>query len=37
VIALKAGELIYDGDPNNLDDAWFEKIYGEGAKDVAAT
>jgi phosphonate transport system ATP-binding protein len=34
VIALKAGELIFDGDPNVLDEAWFEKIYGEGAKDV---
>lgn len=34
VIALKGGELMYDGDPKNIDNAWFEKIYGEGAKEV---
>ncbi|MCK6598651.1 MAG: phosphonate ABC transporter ATP-binding protein [Bdellovibrionaceae bacterium] len=34
VIALKAGELVYEGHPKEIDDAWFEKIYGEGAKEV---
>ncbi|MFZ3230504.1 MAG: phosphonate ABC transporter ATP-binding protein [Pseudobdellovibrio sp.] len=34
VIALKDGELVYEGDPKNIDEAWFEKIYGEGAKEV---
>jgi phosphonate transport system ATP-binding protein len=34
VIALKGGELMYEGDPKNIDDAWFETIYGEGAKEV---
>ena len=34
VIALKGGELVYEGDPKEIDDAWFEKIYGEGAKEV---
>jgi phosphonate transport system ATP-binding protein len=34
VIALKNGELVYEGDPKNIDQAWFEKIYGDGAKEV---
>ncbi len=34
VIALKGGELMYEGDPKNIDDAWFERIYGAGAKEV---
>lgn len=34
VIAMKGGEIVYQGDPSNIDDAWFEKIYGEGAKEV---
>ena len=34
MIALKGGELVYEGDPKNIDDAWFEQIYGEGAKEV---
>lgn len=34
VIALKDGELVYEGSPKEIDDAWFEKIYGEGAKEV---
>jgi phosphonate transport system ATP-binding protein len=34
VIALKGGELVYEGDPKNIDSAWFEKIYGAGAKEV---
>jgi phosphonate transport system ATP-binding protein len=34
VIALKGGELVYEGDPQDIDQAWFEKIYGAGAKEV---
>ena len=34
VIALKGGELVYEGDPKDIDQAWFEKIYGDGAKEV---
>lgn len=34
VIALKGGELVYEGDPKNIDQAWFERIYGDGAKEV---
>lgn len=35
VIALKEGQLIYDGNPNEIDEAWFKKIYGEDAKNVS--
>ena len=34
VIALKGGEMVYEGDPKNIDQAWFERIYGAGAKEV---
>ncbi|MES2769297.1 MAG: phosphonate ABC transporter ATP-binding protein [Bdellovibrionota bacterium] len=34
VIALKGGEVMYDGDPKSIDNKWFETIYGEGAKEV---
>ena len=34
VIALKGGELVFEGDPKSIDAAWFEKIYGAGAKEV---
>ncbi len=34
VIALKDGQLVYEGDPNDITDEWFEKIYGHGAKEV---
>tara|TARA_B100000749_G_C18450166_1_gene476201 strand:- start:37055 stop:37825 length:771 start_codon:yes stop_codon:yes gene_type:complete len=34
VIALKGGELVYEGDPSHIDEKWFEEIYGEGAKEV---
>jgi len=34
VIALKEGNLVYHGQPTEIDEAWFEKIYGEGAKEV---
>jgi phosphonate transport system ATP-binding protein len=34
VIAMKGGEIVYQGKPSDIDQAWFEKIYGEGAKEV---
>jgi phosphonate transport system ATP-binding protein len=34
VVALKAGELVYDGSPSSIDEAWFQRIYGEGAREV---
>ncbi|MEZ0391869.1 MAG: phosphonate ABC transporter ATP-binding protein [Pseudobdellovibrionaceae bacterium] len=34
VIAMKSGQIVYEGDPKNIDEAWFEKIYGQGAKEV---
>lgn len=34
VIALKEGRLVYEGDPKNIDQSWFEEIYGESAKEV---
>lgn len=34
VIALKGGEIVFEGSPSEISDAWFEKIYGEGAKEV---
>ena len=34
VIALKGGQKVYEGTPDAIDDAWFARIYGEGAKEV---
>jgi phosphonate transport system ATP-binding protein len=34
VVALKEGELVYEGSPQAIDEAWFERIYGAGAKEV---
>lgn len=34
VIALKSGQIVYEGSPSAINDSWFEKIYGEGAKEV---
>jgi phosphonate transport system ATP-binding protein len=34
VIALKAGEIVFQGSPAEITDQWFEKIYGENAKEV---
>ncbi len=34
VIALKGGQIVYEGDPNEIDEEWFSKIYGQGAKEV---
>ena len=34
VIALNSGELVYNGCPNNINQDWFKKIYGEHSKEV---
>lgn len=34
VIALKGGVKVYEGDPKEIDDEWFKRIYGENAKEV---
>lgn len=34
VIAMKAGEIVFEGNPSEISEAWFEKIYGTGAKEV---
>ncbi len=34
VIALKGGELIYEGKPLDIDENWFKTIYGEEAVEV---
>lgn len=34
VIALKAGEIVYHGPPSEINEQWFQAIYGEQAKEV---
>lgn len=34
VIALKNGQLVFEGSPDQISEEWFQKIYGEGAKEV---
>ena len=34
VVALKAGEIVFEGSPTDIDEAWFKQIYGEQAKEV---
>lgn len=34
VLALRAGELVFEGTPQEIDPSWFRRIYGEGAKDI---
>lgn len=34
VIALKGGEVVFEGSPSAIDEEWFKRIYGEGAKEV---
>ncbi|MCL5031396.1 MAG: phosphonate ABC transporter ATP-binding protein [Bacteroidetes bacterium] len=34
VIALRAGEIIYEGAPRDIDENWFKTIYGEEAEEV---
>ncbi len=35
VIALKNGEIVFMGKPEEITQQWFQKIYGEGTHDVA--
>jgi phosphonate transport system ATP-binding protein len=37
VIALKDGQIVFAGNPNEINESWFEKIYGQGAKEVHIT
>lgn len=34
VIALKAGEVVYNGRPQEIDEKWFSQIYGDAAREV---
>lgn len=34
VIALKGGEIVFQGSPTDITDEWFAKIYGDAAKEV---
>ncbi|MHC4304479.1 MAG: phosphonate ABC transporter ATP-binding protein, partial [Planctomycetota bacterium] len=34
VLALRQGELVYDGDSERIDRAWFKRIYGEDAREI---
>lgn len=34
VIALKDGQLVFEGSPNDISDEWFHKIYGDDAREV---
>ncbi|MEO8398380.1 MAG: ATP-binding cassette domain-containing protein, partial [Ignavibacteriaceae bacterium] len=34
VVALKDGEIIYEGLPSDIDENWFRTIYGEEAEEV---
>jgi phosphonate transport system ATP-binding protein len=34
VLALREGQLVFEGSPQQIDQAWFKKIYGETARDV---
>lgn len=35
VIALQEGQIVFSGSPQQIDQEWFEKIYGVGAADVS--
>ncbi len=37
IVALKAGRLIFDGRPNEIDREKFRQIYGEEAEEVGVT
>lgn len=34
VIALREGRLVFEGSPQEIDEAWFRRIYGEEARDI---
>lgn len=35
VVALKNGELVFTGRPEEITEEWFQRIYGEGAHDIS--
>ncbi|QDK44302.1 phosphonate ABC transporter ATP-binding protein [Bdellovibrio sp. ZAP7] len=35
VVALKEGQIVFTGKPEEITQEWFQKIYGEGTQDVA--
>ena len=37
VVALKAGQLVFDGAPTAITPEWFRQIYGEDAIEVEIT
>jgi len=37
VVALKAGEIVFDGFPTAITPEWFREIYGEEAVEVEIT
>ncbi len=34
VIALRAGELVFEGSPKEIDEKWFRQIYGDQAREI---
>lgn len=34
VIALKSGEIVFNGKPKDIDNSWFKEIYGEESQEV---
>ena len=34
IVALKAGQVVFDGLPKDIDEQWFRNIYGEEAIEV---
>lgn len=34
VIALRGGELVFEGKPEDITADWFRRIYGEAARDI---
>jgi phosphonate transport system ATP-binding protein len=37
VVALKGGEMVFEGMPTDIDEEWFRHIYGEAAREVHVT
>lgn len=35
VIALKQGEIVFEGSPKDITEEWFRKIYGEDAREIS--
>ena len=34
VVALRGGEVVFEGSPQQIDEAWFSRIYGDFAREV---